>query len=46
MTTWNNRVVKFVDVIEGETEEFYEIKEVFLRRERQAFCVRWAMPWL
>ena len=28
MTTWNHRVVKFVDVIEGETEEFYEIKEV------------------
>jgi hypothetical protein len=26
---WNNRVVKFVDVIEGETEEFYEIKEVY-----------------
>ena len=26
---WNNRVVRFVDVIEGETEEFYEIKEVY-----------------
>jgi hypothetical protein len=26
---WNHRVVRFVDVIEGETEEFYEIKEVF-----------------
>jgi hypothetical protein len=25
---WNHRVVRFVDVIEGETEEFYEIKEV------------------
>lgn len=27
---WNNRVVKFVDVIEGVLEEeFYEIKEVY-----------------
>lgn len=34
---WNNRVVRFVDVIKGETEEFseefseefYEIKEVY-----------------
>jgi hypothetical protein len=30
MTTWNNRVVnRLWTLIEGETEEFYEIKEVF-----------------
>ena len=26
---WNNRVVRFVDVIEGETEEFFIVQEVY-----------------
>jgi hypothetical protein len=33
-----------LDVIEGETEEFYEIKEVHYDENDQALCIRGAMP--